>query len=501
MTWEKRSRWSRGHAGKLEEYLCQSEKRLAPPRVLYRSGPSATRKKSRILSFDRPIETLTDRFLSKSHPVFKKQPRARVFQIFAPMVHCSEPCGEEFPITEKDGEMAASVLQTYLRLQLLELGGEDERLQKLTAASNTLAAAFAEAPKTALSVFIAVLSQKEAFDFSAVAAAVENEWSTFHGVFQSGAARTLYEAVSLEAIEKAIKIQPALGTAVSLLFRNFGPHVEIGKNKPVFDLVIKSADAAFDMQSDVIMAFPGEQRSIVPGLGKASTWDRAALQKRVEAAVGPTNRAGQANEKEPNAHWPNAGNPWSYDFADRLTVILADYLDAVGRSALELDKLHLEELGKNFQNATKDDRAMRRSIALLWWRQALFSKSAEKAYRDLNAVQLAIHAVVDLAKLIPTAYERAFESFLVETVLALLPTQPKVSSSELLKPDAAATAALNGSISNKLEGLLVSSIIAGEGSVTALPAKLPVQKWAVWLLREVKALQAVENPAPIVQGK
>src|SRR5476649_1355016 len=119
--------------------------------------------------------------------------------------------------------MAALVLQTYLRLQLLELGGEDERLKKLATASSNLARTFAESPKSALPIFIATLCGVESFEFSAVATAIENEWSTYHGVFRNGSARTLYEAVSLEAIAEAIKTQPKLGVAISLILRNFGP--------------------------------------------------------------------------------------------------------------------------------------------------------------------------------------------------------------------------------------------------------------------------------------
>lgn len=73
--------------------------------------------------------------------------------------------------------MPASILQTYLRLHLLDLGGDDSRLHKLKAAASELAGGFAEAPATALPVFLATLRPDEGVGdaFANVGGAIERQ--------------------------------------------------------------------------------------------------------------------------------------------------------------------------------------------------------------------------------------------------------------------------------------------------------------------------------------
>lgn len=402
--------------------------------------------------------------------------------------------------------MPATILKTYLRLNLLELGGEDSRLQKLEAAASEIASGLAEVPEDALPIFLATLrSDEEVGDaFTEVANAIESHWTTYHGAFQGGNAITLYRAVSLQAMVEAIDLQPVLGTAISLLMRNFGPKLEVGKNKPAIELLVNAADAAFDAEFEELTARPAKPPLAVPTTAKPSKYDRAALQKRIDAAVGPTNRASQAGEN-PNPHWPNSGPPWSYDFSDRLTVLLADYLDDAMVKASQMDTKRLDTLNNNLREVVTDyARGLNRANALLWWRQALYSESAGHPYRELQPTDAVVHAVIDLAALIPAAYERAVESFLMEAILSLLPSQDEITESELLKVAPKAVTELNAAVESEApSGLLLSSIVQNDAdaAATIVRASLPPQKWAAWLLRELMALRALRSPKPVAEKK
>ncbi|MDO8687535.1 MAG: GTPase-associated system all-helical protein GASH [Dehalococcoidales bacterium] len=400
--------------------------------------------------------------------------------------------------------MPASVLQTYLRLNLLELGGDDFRLQKLGLAASKLADSFARAPSDALPVFLATLrSDQEVGDaLTEVADAIESQWTTYHGAFQGGTAITLYRAVALQALMEALDMQPVLGTAISLLMRNFGPRLEAGKNKPALDLLVDAADAAFATESEEAMARLAVQKFIVPAVVKPTKLDRAALQKRIDTAVGPHDRAGQAGN-DPNLHWTSAGTPWSYDFSDRLTALLADYLDNVVSRASDMDARNLGALGNKFKEVTtQSDTELKRATSLLWWRQALYSESAKQPYRELQLIDAVVHVVIDLSALIPAAYERALESFLTEAILSLLPPQDEIAQNELLKVASKASSLLSGVLESEAPaGLLLSAIVKNDNAATIIRASLPPQKWAVWLLRELKALQALENPKLVPEKK
>ena len=390
-----------------------------------------------------------------------------------------------------------TILQTYLRHNLLDLEGEDGRLLKLNAASSELANTLVRTPVTALPVFLAVLrSDQDVGDsFTQVATAIENKWTTYHGAFRDGKALTLYKAVALQALVEAIGIQPVLGTAISLLMRNFGPSLEIGKNKDAFDILVRAADAAFT--AEVEESRPTSQSISVPKAAKANKFDRAVLQKRIEAAVGPHDRAGQAGQN-PNGHWPNAGNPWSYEFADRMTAVLGEYLDSVWTKAFENDAKYIEAINQLVLVSSQKASVNERMSLLLWWRQALYSETAAKPYRELQVSDAVIHAVLDISTLIPIAYDRSLESFLSEAILSLMPSQEELAGRELLKVLPPAVAELKAvSQSGGASGLLLSAIVQNDADARVVDAAMPPHRWAVWILRELKAVHALMNPKPV----
>jgi len=392
-----------------------------------------------------------------------------------------------------------SILITYLRLNLLELDGDDTRLHKLGAAASELADDFARTPEDALPVFLACLKNDgdDSSAFDGVANAIGNHWVTYNGAFKNGTPTTLYRAVTFQALVEAIEIQPVLGTAISLLMRNLGPCAEIGKNRVALDMLVQASDAAYQLEYAESMGPRPGKAPIAPPAAKPVKTSRADIRKRLEAAVGPHNRDSEPG-KDPNPNFPSANNVWSHDFSDRLTTILADYIDTANKWASDLDATNLQA-STNSVGAfvTAHATRLQNATSLLWWRQALYSESAEQPYRELLPAEAVVHAVVDLAALTPPAYERALESFLIETILSVIPSQEEVAGEEFQKIASKASSAVSASIEYVPPNGLLLSAITRPDSAPHQQVSLPWSKWAVWLLREIKAMQALENPREV----
>lgn len=394
--------------------------------------------------------------------------------------------------------MDASILKTFLRLNLIDLGGDDNRLQKLESAANLLGRIYAKSPIKALPVFLGVLSDAPPNGevFVEVGEKIEIEWPTYHGAFKDGKALTLFKAVSMQALAEAITLQPPLGVAITHLFRNFGPLVEMGKNEEAFRILVKIANEAYDAELDIDQVHDTAP-FVISAPPKPTKFDRAALQKRIDSAVGPQNRAGQPGENA-NVHWPNTGNPWSYEFSDRMTLILGDYIDAVLSKAVEADTKVVSNINAKMRDViAQSNTHLTRSNALLWWRQALYSNSGQKPYRELSSNELIIHAAIDLSALVEPAYEPAVDSFLSEAIIYLLTEKVECSYEEISSSarDKAGNFALPELADSP--GLIICDLFRSQANSFTSSVKLPLHKWAVWLFREIKALQAIAAPRAI----
>jgi hypothetical protein len=394
-------------------------------------------------------------------------------------------------------KMATTVLQAFMRANLIDLDGDDTRLAKLREAATALAAEFGARPiSMAIPALVAILrddAQNPGGAFEDTSRAIENHWSTYQSVFRGGNALTLYRAVALQALAEAIDSHPPLGTAVALLMRNFRSAVEFGKLAPSIQLLIDAAEGAFKAEREGSASPSTAAAAPLPAAAKAIKFDRAVLTKRIDAAVGPHNRAGHAGDS-PNPHWPNQGNPWSHDFSDRMTAILADYVDSAMTEAAKLDTKNLQAVANSIAALATIDPAVKRSTSLLWWRQALYSESAEKSYRRLEAADTIIHAVADLSGLLPDAYERAVDSFLAEAILAL-ELGREVRDIDLFQGAAAtAVSAFTDCLSfQSPDGLVTAALLhKSEAALVCTPSLRP-EDWAVWLLRELMAIRAVEE--------
>lgn len=401
--------------------------------------------------------------------------------------------------------MSAVVLQAFMQVSLIDLEGEDTRLDKLQAASAALANEFADRPiSMAIPALVAILrdddkNPAEAFDDTA--RAIGGHWSTYQSVFRDGKANALYRGVALQALVAAIESQPSLGTAIALLMRNFAPAVELGKYASPVKLLVDAAEAAYAKEREAL-AVPAQGVSMpLPRTAKATKVDRPKLLMRIEAAVGPHNRAGSAGDN-PNPHWSNAGNPWSHDFSDRLMPIFADHIDTAIAEAAKFDEQNQRGVANSIAALGTVGPAIQRSMRLLWWRQSLYSESADKSYRELGEAEAVIRAVADLSGYLPDAYEPAVDSFLSEAILALGLGNDAQDIAAIRRADAPARTALYDCLAfQSPAGLLMTSVHQKDGVAPICAPMLTYQGWAVWLLRELMAVRAVQGIQKAVEAE
>lgn len=426
--------------------------------------------------------------------------------------------------------MQISVLQDFLSLRLLNIGADDSRLKSLGEACDELAQQYAAEPKVAMATLLAAWDPTAGPDPALVAIGelLQKHWATFRGAFQDEPL-TLYRAIVLEAVMRAMELQGTLAVAVYLVGANVLPLLNVGQEERILSKILERAQS---ITSDRLTKFwpkQAEPASVAPFKFQAPSvlknTEPNAWFPQVAAAAGPsTNKAGMTLDT-PNPHWSNQPQNWSFEFADRMAPILADVHDKAASAALKASAQALKTLGDSVATKLSDflnseqarSNRLNTSSRLLWWRQALYSETAAAPYRKLEAPLVALHMAFDMAELLPEVYPPAVESLLFEAVRAATGARGEehIEMSELLDAQRqSARIAVNKWLQEQqtpsryrslFVQALANSCAVGKAELPRLgvdlKTKIVLGDWAVWLLREVKALDALSSPDEVEQPK
>lgn len=423
--------------------------------------------------------------------------------------------------------MGINLLQDFLSSRLLNIGADDSRLEKLDATCTELAQTYANNPKAAMVPLLAAWDPAAGDDRAllAIDEVLQKHWPTFRGAF-SDEPLTLYRAVVLEAVMRAMKLQGTLAVAVSLVAANILPRLQVGQEARILSNLLGRADAitserlkqAWPKQAEAGQLSPLE----VPAIRSLKKLDVNTWFSKVAAASGPGTNKPDVSLSQPNPHWPNQPQHWSYEFADRMAPLLADVHDAAAANALKVTGQALKALGDavaakldEFLSAEQARSHQRESASrLLWWRQSLYSETAETPYRKLTAAFVAWHMALDVSDLLPEVYPAAVESLLFEAVRAATGAEAdtELTMSELLgvvgqTSQLATIEWVKEQQTTKSRSLLVqalaNSFVVGHPELPELgigaDTKMLPGDWAIWLLREVKALDAIRTPDELEQ--
>lgn len=423
--------------------------------------------------------------------------------------------------------MGTSLLQEFLSSRLLDIGAEDSRLEKLENTCSELAKAYAINPQSALPPLLAAWDPSAGDDASLlpIGSVLQNHWPTYRGAF-SGEPLTLYRAVVLESVMRAMELQGVLALAVSLIAANVLPQLKVGQEARILEILVGRADAITAERLE--QAWPKQDHA--PTLAPLSVSPMGSLKKidektwfaQVAAASGPKTNKDDVTLTNANTHWSNQPQHWSWEFTDRMAPILADVHDKASANALRVAGTSFKSLAdavaaklNEFLQAEQVRSNQREAASrLLWWRQSLYSETAEKPYRKLPAALVAWHMALDMSDLLPEVYPPAVESLLFESVRAATGAQgeAEITLKELLQVDGTTSQLaqltwLTEQRTTAPRTLLVQALANSYGAGSPELAKLGVDvelkmlpgDWAIWLLREIKALEALVEPDEVEQ--
>jgi hypothetical protein len=405
-------------------------------------------------------------------------------------------------------------LQRYFDASLIPTDTTDERLGHYQAAAGDLAKRFSEAPAEAVSASRVAIDPKcPASDpwFAAVEEAVKAHWKTFLAKHHD-APRQICRGILLEALREAVEKDDLLSAAIWNSASNLLAHMGTGPEQAITREFISRLGDRCEAYSSSIWRIgdnsPGKQPQfdfpVTPI--EAAKVDQTTLEQGMSDAAGPHNSQSQAFGN-PNPHWSNAAPHWSYHFAPRAAKSIATEVDKALTAISPAINGLTKQLGPALNahaNAlaalvTASIQQIQGFTTLLWWKQALYSPTLRRSYRDMDPGPLAVAMPFDLAEVSGAPVPQSVEYFLRETMLAVVPADPRLTLAQL----AAATKS-----SDKVEPFLPKATSDTPCRVSlreflrlhrerTLPAKsipayvgvsstieLRLSEWAVWLLRE-----------------
>jgi hypothetical protein len=335
--------------------------------------------------------------------------------------------------------MEQEFLLKFLEVGAIDLKGDDTKLEKLRSAAKDLSAALRKAPsKTASFTMVAVDPNIAATDptVDEAMAALRNQWETVSNAF-AGRPVGILRAILLDAIVKAARSDDAIAVAFVNTARNALAHAETSDEAQIWREAVNEIETKVDARAvaewatpEMITVEPLHYTPPVPVSKdyEAPTVDRSELKAKIHSAAGPW------GPNSPNQHAPS-NNPqaWSQEFANRMSVTIAEELDRMASelapapvdlssplsSLAKAVTAHVDKAFASFSGATA---GLQRRTNLLWWKEALYSPSAHASYLELPPFEASALMALDLHEQVPT-YSPASVSAFLQNAIRCLPAE------------------------------------------------------------------------------
>ncbi len=332
--------------------------------------------------------------------------------------------------------MEQEFLLKFLEIGAIDLKGDDTKLEKLRSAAKDLSAALGKAPsKTASFTMVAVDPNIAATDptVDEAMAALRNQWETVSNAF-AGRPVGILRAILLDAIVKAARSDDAIAVAFVNTARNALAHAETSDEAQIWREAVNEIETKVDARAvaewatpEMITVEPLHYTPPVPASKdyEAPTVDRSALKAKIHSAAGPW------GPNSPNQHAPsNSPQAWSQEFANRMSVTIAEELDRMASklapAPVDLSSplstlakavtAHVDKALASFSGATA---GLQRRTNLLWWKEALYSPSAHASYLELPPFEASALMALDLHEQVPTYSPASVSAFLQNTIRCL----------------------------------------------------------------------------------
>ena len=438
--------------------------------------------------------------------------------------------------------MSDDVLLRFVTQNLINVGGDDTKLDKLREAAADLAEILKEEPtKTlafALTAFDPEVPEKDP-TISEAAAVLRGRWETYANTFAPTPV-AVFRAMLMAALVQAARDNEAVAVGFVACARNLLPFMELGGEQEIWAIVVDEVERSVEERAEADWATPASiylpkvkltPISLDQSRVSGPKVNRNDLTEKLRAAAGPSFLSpedGQRDSTEGNPYWPNNNEEWVYEFGQRLAKAVCEAIDKTTEN-LSVENTGLSEATGNLAAAISTQleatvkavsgatAGLQRRAGLLWWKEALYSPSARKSYRELPAPAAAALMAFDLYQQIPAFSPVSVTAFLRETVITLpnLEVHRKASIRELVK--VAGQACVLTALRTEAAKLVTAPV--GRGPLLSLigypellsktddcgfrdlvgvkpDSQLSLSDWSVWLLREFHAARtAVEASA------
>ena len=433
--------------------------------------------------------------------------------------------------------MSDDVLLRFVTKNLIDVGGDDTKLTSLRQTAGDLSRILKETPaKTLAFSLVAFDPEVPEADPTVIEAAnaLRGRWETYVNTFASTPV-AVCRAMLLEALIQAARDNEAVAIGFAVSARNVLSFMEVGGEQEIWAEVVAEVERGVEERAEAEWATPAsidlpeltfDPISLAESRVLGQKVNKNELAKKIFAAAGPSYNSsedGSNYSTEGNQYFPSDNEQWVYEFGTRTATAIAESIDGtierLSVEGMDLSEVtgvlataisaHLATTMKAVSDATM---GLQRRAGLLWWKEALFSPSSRKSYRDMTFPEAAALMAFDMQRLIPAFSPASVAAFLREAVITLPnangdqklsirrlveDTGQTCELAELRKEATRLVTAPTGR--GPLLGLIgypeVLSRIDDRGFralVGVRPdAELNIPDWSVYLLREFQAARAV----------
>lgn len=424
----------------------------------------------------------------------------------------------------------SEILMQFLKLDLINLQGSDEKLNKLQATAVSLTKILEDDPKKAISYTLIALDPKAPEDDKTVkeiVSVLEENWATYFNAF-SGTPVQVVRALLLQALVTVAQTNQLVAVAFVSIVRNVLPYMEVGNEKDMWTDLVAKFESQLNILAEKEWATPEnisvEALSYSPPkqiqISSAEVkLDREALKTGIEKATAPTNS--KSEQTGGNQHWPH-NNPtqWVYEFNTRMVSAISEVVDKAFEQA-KIEPINLSKPLKELTiavaqhvNATLEavndaTAGLQCRTNLIWWRESLYSQSALCSYRKMPMPIAATMMAFDLANMVPSFSPASVPAFLFESTSLIMKSETDegielgqriedIKQSEYTEP---LRNYINQTL-NKFEGRsLLLNLVALDVNLDeaqfrkltglATTTRISDADWSNWVFRELQSIKAV----------
>lgn len=332
--------------------------------------------------------------------------------------------------------MEQEFLLKFLEIGAIDLKGDDAKLDKLRSTAKDLSVVLRKTPsKTASFTMVAADPNIAATDPTVEEAmvALRKQWETVANAF-SGRPVAILRAILLDAVVQAARSDDAIAVAFVNTARNALAYAETSDEAEIWREAVSEIETKVDARAEAEWSTPEmitvDPLEYTPAVEVFTDYaipvvDQSDLETKIHSAAGPW------GPDSPNRYSPNNNpNAWSRDFANKMSVAIAEVLDGMAvelatapvdlsgplSSLAKVVAVHVDKALASFSGATI---GLQRRTNLLWWKEALYSPSAHARYLDLPPFEASALMALDLHEQVPNYSPASVSAFLQEAIRCL----------------------------------------------------------------------------------